>query len=319
MTIKTKGSIPERILNKYQGIQQGVKGVAQVVPISTPNLSTNRRPSATKLSKYIDRNGGFNWSLFGMPVVARYPDGDEEIIDGGNRVAILEQILPEVKEFTACVLELPNKQTGKELFHNFNGTSSSAVSNECRFVNQVEAKENIPVNTKIVNVLKKTGVTVYEHEDCYIPISNKNPEWKINYKAIEWMAKKDVVTAIKALNLYTESWKSRGTLPNSVTNQLAKAFQQLFITYKHYFNNNANLKQFETFIKAKAFTTQPNKFLYKEHSHDRMEQRHLGTAYGIMQEFRVFVEGNSRKGGIEVPVVGPIQDLFEEHSNKTRS
>ena len=314
MSIKTKGSIPERILNKYQGKQKNLPGTTSIVPIDISNLSTNRKPSSSKLVKYIDRNGGFDWALFGMPVVARYPNNDMEIIDGGHRVCLLQTILPEVTTFTACVVDVPNKAIAKQLFHKFNGTSSSSVSNECRFVNEVLGNEYVPLNTKVVKVLNATGVTVYEHEDCYVPIGIEDPIWKINLKAIEWMVKKDIPTAVQSLNLYTQTFTPRGK-PSAITNQFAKALQQLLITYKEYFSNEANMDKFEQFLHTKSLTDDAKDLLFKEYSHDRMEQRHLGTAYGLMKSFRKFVDKGSKAGGIEVPETTPIKDVYTSYSN----
>lgn len=312
MSITIKGSIPEKIFNKYQGKSRGSQGVAETVSIDIPNLQTNRRPNCTKLAKYIDRNGGFDWALFGMPIVARYPNGRMEIIDGGHRVTMLQLFLPDVTTFTACVVDVEDEARGKELFHNFNGTSSSTVSNECRFVNEVQANENVPLNKRIVRVLEATGVTVYEHDECYVTSSVTNPNWKINFKAIEWMVKKDIPTAIQSLVLYTSVFKTKGSTPNSVVNQLAKALQQLFISYRQYFENEANVAKFAEWFEKKAESTTAQNMLYKHYSHDRMEQRHLGTAYGLMQDFRSTVENDPKKGGITVPEMAPIKNLYKK-------
>jgi len=316
MSIKMKGSISEKILNKYQSVSKGTPGTAQLVPISIPNLLTNRKPSGAKLSKYIDRNNGFDWALFGMPTVARYPNGYMEIIDGGHRVAMLQSILPNINEFTACVVDLSNEARGKELFHQFNGTSSSTVSNECRFVNEVLGNENVPLNKRIMKVLSQTGVTVYENEDCYVCEGVVDPQWKINLRAIEYMVKKDIPTTIKALNMYTTAFDTRGSTPNSVVNQYAKALQQVLITYSDYFKLEANVDNLEAFLEHKALDETPSTMLSKQYSHDRMEKRYLGTAYGLMQNFRRWVERNSKKGGITVPEMAPIKDLYMSHMNK---
>ena len=315
MSIKTKESIAERILNKYQGISKGTPGYAQMVSVDVPNLLTNRRPSAAKISKYIDRNGGFDWALFGMPIVAKYPNSMMEIIDGGHRVTILQTVLPDVKKFNACIVEVDNPERGKQLFHQYNGTSSSTVSNECRFVNEVLGNEFVPLNNKVVKVLNATGVTVYEHEDCYVPTSVLDPLWKINLRAIEWMVKKDIPTAVQSLNLYTQTFTPRGK-PSAVTNQFPKALQQLLITYKEYFSNEANMAKFEQFLHTKSLTDDAKDLLFKEYSHDRMEQRHLGTAYGLMKSFRKFVEKNSLAGGVEIPETTPIKKIWTAASNK---
>ena len=316
MSIKMKGSISEKILNKYLNVSKGTPATAEIVPISIPNLLTNRKPSGAKLSKYIDRNNGFDWALFGMPIAARYPNGMMEIIDGGHRVALLQCILPDITEFTACVVDVNNEARGKELFHQYNGTSSSTVSNECRFVNEVLGNEDVPLNKRIMKVLSSTGVTVYEHEDCYVSEGIESPQWKINLRAIEYMVKKDIPTTIHALNMYTLAFPTRGTTPNSVVNQFAKALQQVLITYSDYFTLEANLDNLNAYLDYKALAETPSTMLSKEYSHDRMEKRYLGTAYGLMQNFRRWVERNSKKGGITVPEMAPIKDLYMSHMNK---
>jgi hypothetical protein len=316
MTIKINGSISEKILNKYQSVSKGTPGTAEIVPISIPNLLSNRQPKGANISKYIDRNNGFDWALFGMPTVARYPNGLMEIIDGGHRVAMLQCILPDITQYTACVVDLANEARGKELFHQFNGTSSSTVSNECRFVNEVLGNEDVPLNKRIVKVLNATGVTVYEHEDCYVSEGIKSPQWKINFKAIEYMVKKDIPTTIQALNIYTTAFPTRGTTPNSVVNQFAKALQQLLLTYSSYFTLEANVDNLNAFLNHKALDETPATMLSKEYTHARMEKFYLGTAYGLMQNFRRWVERNSKKGGITVPEMAPIKDLYMSHMNK---
>lgn len=308
-----KGQIPEKVLNKYQAkAPVGNPGVMRMIAVDTPNLSTQRQPSAAKLSKYLQRSNGFDWSLFGAVIAAEYPDGKMDLIDGGHRRTLLTSVYPEITHMPAVVVQVPDRPTASRLFHRFNGTSSSNVSNECRFVNEVLGEEVSKLNDNICKVLNDTGVTVYENEDCYVLTQNKTPKWKINLKAIEYMVKRDIPSATQALQLYTKAVAEKNGV-QSVVNQLAKAFQQIFITYEEHFENPANLNSFQDFIIKKCDDTLPSNLLYKQYSHDRMELRHLGTAYGLVQDWRYAVNKNSKKGGITEPAVNDIKELYNSY------
>ena len=320
----------------------GTPGTGILVPINTPNLKSNRIPKQTNLNKYLKKSDNqFVWALFGAPVIAEYPDGEREVIDGRHRVDLLTMSLPNITQYPATIVQVKDKQEASRLFHRYNGTSSSKVSNECRFIHEVLGDETSLLKDEIIRLLAETGITIWEHDECYVP-QQVTPEWRINLKGIEFMITQNngsrfemadgtirpeaqYGTARDALNLYMKAWgpyaKSKKDTPKVVTVQIAKALQHIYMTYGDWLRNEAHRDAFENwFIKRIEFAPNIAEHLYNaEYQHDRMEWRHLGTALGLFTAFCSHMRNRTLSGGLTVPSIKPIQRSFDEYTNRIRN
>jgi hypothetical protein len=315
--IELKGSIPAKTLKAYQAkTPHGTPGEGtKEIPINTPNFKGNRTPKGSVLAKYLQNNNGFHWGLFGSPLVARLPDGTLEIYDGGHRVSMLQQLYPDLKTFPGTIVDVKDRAEISRLFYRVNGGAASFVNPETRFINQVLGEEiGVDIYT---DVLEKTQVTVYESEENYVPQSVKNPKWRINVKPLEDIVNGNKNLAVWAINLYTSAWGQFGNTGTGtpITGQIVKALHQIGITYSDHFATKQGLQRFEEwFIASVKLSPDKSSWLFStEYKHERMEQRHLGTALGIMSKYAGFARITY---GNQAPKVEPIKSLYEAHDNK---
>jgi hypothetical protein len=165
--------------------------------------------------------------------------------------------------------------------------------------------------------LEKTQVTVYESEENYVPQSVKNPKWRINVKPLEDIVNGNKNLAVWAINLYTSAWGQFGNTGTGtpITGQIVKALHQIGITYSDHFATKQGLQRFEEwFIASVKLSPDKSSWLFStEYKHERMEQRHLGTALGIMSKYAGFARITY---GNQAPKVEPIKSLYEAHDNK---
>jgi hypothetical protein len=321
--IKIKGTIPAKVLAIFQAKQPAGKpgeGCTQI-PMSTKNFDGNRLPSATKLQKYLQKMGGFHWGLFGSPLVARLPDGALEIYDGGHRVAMLQMLYPDLKTFPGTIIDVESKAEVSRLFHRVNGSAASFVSAETRFINEVLGEED--GIDQYINVLRATGVTVYESEDNYVPnsLTDVAPKWKINVKPLQDMVDSNSDDTIWALNLYTRAWGQHtgdSDIGIAITGQILKALHLIKDVYRDDFDQNDMLEKFEDhFTDLVSILPSKGDHLFHENKHDRMELRHYGTAFGIMQRFCSW--GRNQKWAPKTPKIDKIKDLYTMYDKKKKS
>lgn len=109
----------------------------EVVSVDINQVGVQRFAKPGKVKSYVKKVGGFDWRLFGVITVARYPDGKLELVDGGHRLKMLREYLPTVEYAPAIILDVQNEEEAATLFHRFNGTASSPVNAEERFVAEV--------------------------------------------------------------------------------------------------------------------------------------------------------------------------------------
>ena len=297
--IKIQGSIPEKVLAKYVNKAHGTKPTGLTdVPINTPNFKSNRTPKGTHLAKRLEANNGFMWELYGAPLVARLPNGSMQIYDGGNRVATLQRIFPDVESFPALIVDVENESQIARLFHRINGTASQPVSPNVRFISQVLGKEEGLKD--YIDVMKKTSVVVAESTKIknYVLDDIINPKWRIDSNALIFLTDYNKATAITSLNLFTSSFKpNRGDGLQPVVSQVVKGIQRLLKTYhSEFFCNKENFEHFSNWFKnATEFDSNPNNWQFNEkYPHDRMEMRHLGTALGIVQKYGKYCRDHNK-------------------------
>jgi hypothetical protein len=323
--ITLKGVIPEKTLKKYQEkTPQGIPGEGlQSISIDTPNYDGNRMPMANKLVKYLENYEGFHWGLFGSPLVAQLPSGERWIYDGGHRVALLQRLYPERKTFPGTIIQVQNKKEIARLFHRINGTSASFVSPEVRFINQVLGDEKgIEV---LKNVLKLTNTSVMESEENFVPKEHEDSKptlFRINVGPLEHMVEHEgKECAVWAIKTYCLAWGQ--FLPENtkqtgipITGQIVKALSTLKELYFDFFKDFKNEKIFSDWYEA-ALKVNPEKstWIFNNLKHDRMEQRHYGTAYGMWRQFCSAMRNTNIKG-FKVPSVKLIENLYNSYEEK---
>lgn len=318
--IKIQGNIPDSIIQRYENKPHGTRPTKlDEVPIDTKNCDNNRTPKATQLSERLESNDGFQWQLYGAPLVARLPDGSYKIIDGGNRVATLQRILTNETTFPALIIDVESESEIARLFHRINGTASATVSVDVRFISKVLGEEEGLDSYK--RVMTATNIVVAENSksDNYVLKDiTVDPKWRINSKGLEYMTDKHEQYAIDALNLYTTSFGTGKEKLSPVVVQITKALQQIFISYEEFFTKEKNAKKEfnDWFNSAVSFKVQPKHWLYNEkYNHDRMEQRHLGTMLGIVTDWRQYMAANNRPA----PLTSIAKNLYELHAvNKAK-
>ena len=318
--ITLKGSIPEKTLAAYRSKgAQGTpgKGLSDI-PIDTPNFKGNRTPKANVLSKYLKKMHGFHWGLFGAPLVAELPDGRRQIYDGGHRVAMLQLVDPERKTFPGYVVPVKDEAEISRLFHRVNGSAASFVNPETRFINEVLGEE-IGVE-KYTEVLEKTGVVIYESPDNFVP-STVEPKWKINVKPLQDMVDLSPENTVWALRLYTRSWDqfTNGSETGiAITGQIVKAHHLIKDVYAEEFKDEKILKSFEQwFVDTVRMLPAKESWLHNtEYKHDRMELRHYGTAYGIMQKFCAWARNQT--WAPSAPHIEKIKAVYKSYDEKKK-
>jgi len=286
--IQIKGKIPLSTLTQllHTDVHGKKSGGQEEVPIEVENFKGNRLPNANDISKYLKT--GFNWGLYGSPLVARIEEGPEKgklvVYDGGHRKAMYEIRFPDLKTFPATVIDVKDMQEVARLFHRINGTASKKVNNETRFINQFLGDEFDDIGDEI-DLLENTDVVVMQSETSYAPDTIPHPKWKITSSAISQLCKIGKSEAEEALNIYKKSFGSNNTVHN-ITGQIVKAFAHIIKVEKTHFENNST-DHFSNWIKRLADVDSTiSSWLYKiEFPHDRMERRHQGTACGIWKKY----------------------------------
>jgi hypothetical protein len=311
--IDLKNSIPAKTLAVYQ--QKAPKNSPGIgttnIPIDTPNFKGNRTPKGSVLGKYLQGNDGFDWGLFGSPLVARLPNGTLQIYDGGHRVAMLQQLYPHVKSFPGTIIDVKDEAEISRLFYRVNGGAASFVNPETRFINQVLGEEN-GIETYI-DVLKAANVVVWESDTNFVPKSLNKPIWRINVGPLEDMVKGNKNLSIRALTLYTSAWGQFSTSGcTAITGQIVKALHKIGEVYQN--DPKWNFQDFETwFINSIGLSPDKSSWLFNtEYKHDRMEKRHYGTALGIVTKYF----GWRRANGKTAASPKKMEDLYHDYDKK---
>jgi len=314
--INLKGKIPTNVINTYRAVGPlGTPGEGtSEIPINTPNFNGNRTPKAHDLTKRLQKNGGFHWGLFGSPLVARLPDGTLEIYDGGHRVAMLEQLFPERETFPGTIIDVKDKAEISRLFHRVNGSAASFVNAEQRFINEVKGEEK--GISHYTDVLSKAGVVVMDSETNFVPTNATSLKWKTKIAPVKEMTDRNKDDAVWALSLFVSAWDKYSGPDSTVTGQIVKALHLIKEVYANHFSDEKMLTHFENwFVNTVSFDPRIGSWLFQEFKHDRMEKRHYGTAYGIMQKYCSYARNTISNRS---PKVEPIKSAYEAHDKEKK-
>jgi len=318
--INLKGKIPTKVINTYRAVGAlGTPGEGtSEIPINTPNFDGNRTPKANDLTKRLQKNGGFHWGLFGSPLVARLPDGSLKIYDGGHRVAMLQQLFPERETFPGTIIDVESEAEISRLFHRVNGSAASFVNAEQRFINEAKGEEE--GISQYTDVLSESGVAVMDSETNFVPTNLPSLKWKTKIAPVKEMTDRSKDDAVWALKLFVSAWDkySRpGSTGNEVTGQIVKALHFIKEVYASHFQDEAMLTHFETwFVNTVSFDPSIGSWLFRENKHDRMEKRHYGTAYGIMQKYCSYARSTISN---KAPKIETIKSAYLAYDEKLKS
>lgn len=331
---RLKGEIPKQIkedlksgkLNPNIGTYPAT---CDKVSIDTPAAAGFRDVKAKRIADNLRDVGGFDWRLFGLPLVARsLATGKLYVYDGNHRVETLKVAQPGLKVFPCAIIDFEDEVEINNAFWRINGGNSSEVTAEERWVNQFLGRM-IPALYLANNVLIKSNVVIWGGKNCYGPTSIKNPKWftrlgpvrdVLSRKAYWGFYDKDsIANAIWGFKTYQRMFSTRAGVsePTNIIGQLYKALVAIksMPEYQEFFKDNLDV--FEEWLTARAMTdTSPkDDWLFQDNKHDRMECRHLGTALGIVKKFRGALSNNGalKTKGKGKFLVQPILDAFQKH------
>lgn len=131
---------PEERFNSIKIVGEPVN-TCHTVSVDTPHVKVQRTTRKNRFQKYYKEVGAFDWRLFGAVIVAEYPDGIRELVDGGHKTGFVKDNLPEVDQVPAIIIPCPSREEAARWFHRFNGTCSANVNAEERFVAQYHGNE----------------------------------------------------------------------------------------------------------------------------------------------------------------------------------
>lgn len=128
------------------------------VPINTPLAIMQRDLNRKKVEEYAVKSGGVDWNLFGYATAVRFPDGHLELINGQHRIEVVKEILPDVTEVPAHIIDITDAQYAAILFDYMNGGASASLKSEEQFFAKIHAgdKHSLQLET----VLKKSPFSV---------------------------------------------------------------------------------------------------------------------------------------------------------------
>jgi hypothetical protein len=140
---------------------------------------------------------------------------------------------------------------------------------------------------------------------------------------MEEMVKLDKGNTLNALAAYTDAFRGLNNFNrnnvNVITAQIAKGLHTVFHVYRDHFTKE-NISHFcNWFNNMVKLNPAKDEWQFTELKHDRMEQRHLGTAYGIMKRYAAYCRNASLKGGVTVPKLDLIENVYYAHDDLKRA
>ena len=144
------------------GKSRGTQAPGARIPIDCPLAPMQRNLNRKKVEEYAVKSDGVDWNLFGYVTAVRYPCNDGsfrmELINGQHRIDVVRQVLPDVKEVPAHIIDVTDAQYAAILFDYMNGGASSALKSEEQFFAKIHAGDKFSLNLE--RVLKKTSFAV---------------------------------------------------------------------------------------------------------------------------------------------------------------
>lgn len=155
---------PELYSNKVK-VKGTMAEAIHYVPVDLKAIEAQRETKTSRIKKYIKEAKHFDWDLFGIITVAEIDElqGERRVVDGGHRLAMVKEYLPQVTEVPANIIKMKTEAEAAKLFHRFNGTSSAQVSNEERFVARVLGEDVLALET--ASVLESLGLKIIGNQE----------------------------------------------------------------------------------------------------------------------------------------------------------
>ena len=313
---KLTGTIDPKVILKWKDVTIGSPQVSQsMVPSNTPPYPSNRKSKGEKLQQYIVENKGFDWRLYASPVVGRLPNGDLYIIDGEHRFNLANIFLQNMKMLPVVIVDFDDETQMANAFWKKNGGFITKVTNETQLISAYFG--NTPYAKALGNILDNINVVVAEDIDNFIP-PKVNTKWKIKVRSLEAIKKisKDLDAIKKAVSLYKKAFPKltlkSGNVFIEITGQLIQALTFIFSfePYVQWHKNNPDAFA-NWFIGLVERKQTPKKHLYEvEYPHERMEQRYLGTAYGLIQDCFADLRMTEKN----VPSPDPMEIAYKQHA-----
>ena len=293
----TRPNTVPRDLQQYVGISYGAKPTIEELSISDIDLDESQRYyNANNVKKYIKTIKGFDWNLFGVPTVVKYPDGTLRCVNGQHRLEILKMLLPSVKTVHAHVIDFSDYTEematikSARLFSNTNGRTISKVKAEDLFWADIVA--NDPDALHLQDVLMKCHLSCGKVNDVpglyWINEREGEQGWSkpVKFATFEKCVHMSEDATIYAASLINEAWKHDNTFGDLFFTGLVK----LFTTegYETLMDpSTACGKEFEQWVLGLSNTFALNgkslRFMrYRENSSDWA----IGTALGIFEMFK---------------------------------
>jgi hypothetical protein len=136
----------------------------EFVNLPLDSIEAQRQTKSARISKYLKEVGSFNWNLFGIITVAKLPNQPNYLtLDGGHRLTMVQEVFGENVTVPARVIHCADQAEAATLFHQFNGTASTSVNPEERFVAQVKGGYSESVH--MATAMDRMGLKVVSNPD----------------------------------------------------------------------------------------------------------------------------------------------------------
>lgn len=283
---------------KYLGCAYGTPAKGDRVSINIDSVDSQRDLNETKCWEYINKHGGIDWNLFGYVKVARFPNGVEKLIDGQHKTWCVKQILPDVTEVPADIIDCSPMDAAK-YFDELNGGSNNKISPEDRFWSQVCRGNDFAVVLK--NTLEKTKFSIGK--------ANRKENCRpMKYSAFRKSLACGETQFLRACEIIDEVFpKDRGY------DLLIEALSKLFAVkeYQDLMDGSRGIgKNFVTWLKSlrNDHAQTPGKFKFKKYYNAGPFS--VAVAYGLAKYFFA----TERSKGRKTPSVKIIEQVWQKHA-----
>jgi hypothetical protein len=287
-------------MEKYIGavVAGNPKKTVDYVNIDDIQLPEEQRDySLANIYKNIQRKGGIDYNLFGIPTIRRKPSTGELSASNGQH-RIIKQILfdPDNKEILCEIIEIEDDKQAAEYFADVNALAIRKLNKEEIFWAQVLAGDRIALHHK----------SLLELADVSIGKVNQTPgRKKLKYANFLKAINHSEQGTIRAIWLLKECYPN-----NEIKSVVMSALALLFSLpeYKSLMDRDTKIGEtFETWFLTKG-DGDYGYFDFTEYRDGSLW--HYGVAYGIAQKFLAFARG---KGMSNVPNLKYIKEVYTKH------
>lgn len=197
------------------GNSHGTPAPGARISVNTPLAPMQRNLNRKKVEEYAVKSNGVDWNLFGYATAVRFPDGRLEVINGQHRIDVVKQVLPDVKEVPAHIIDVTDAQYAAILFDYMNGGASAALKSEEQFFAKIHAGDKFSLNLE--RVLNKTKFSVGKVN------SNGGTNREIKYANFVKCVKFGETAFLQAADIISTTWPS-GRVSDNLLSGLSRLF-----------------------------------------------------------------------------------------------